>query len=112
MKIAQFQQFSFEGCNTHTTVNTSSNPWFQTGDVCKVRAIANSRHTLTRPEQETRSALPPAETAFRLNRGQQILSLWAMRNDGHGLFHAAARADAAMLTAKGHGNLAPDLPKH
>ena len=34
-----------------------------------------------------------------------------MRNDGHGLFHAAARADAAMLTAKGHGNLAPDLPK-
>ena len=36
---------------------------------------------------------------------------WAMRNDGHGLFHAAARADAAMLTAKGHGNLASDLPK-
>jgi hypothetical protein len=36
---------------------------------------------------------------------------WAMRHDGHGLFHAAARADAAMLTAKGHGNLAFDLSK-
>ena len=30
---------------------------------------------------------------------------WAMRLVGHGLFHAAARADAAMLTAKGHGHL-------
>jgi hypothetical protein len=36
---------------------------------------------------------------------------WAMRHEGHGLFHAAARADAAMLTAKGHGNLAFDLSK-
>ncbi len=36
---------------------------------------------------------------------------WAMRHEGHGLFHAAARADAAMLTAKGHGNLALDLSK-
>lgn len=36
---------------------------------------------------------------------------WAMRHDGHGLFHAAARADAAMLTAKGHSNLAFDLSK-
>ena len=82
MKIAQFQQFNFEGCNIHTTVDTSSNPWFQVGDVCKVRAKANSRHTLTRPEQETRSELPPAETAFGLNRAQQTLSLWAIRNDG------------------------------
>ncbi len=28
---------------------------------------------------------------------------WAMRLDNHGLFHAAARADAAMLSARGHG---------
>jgi hypothetical protein len=34
---------------------------------------------------------------------------WAMRQSGHGLFHALARADAAMLTAKGHGHLALDL---
>jgi hypothetical protein len=34
---------------------------------------------------------------------------WAMRQDGHGLFHAAARADAAMLTARGHGRPAVDL---
>lgn len=27
---------------------------------------------------------------------------WAMRLDGHGLFHAAARADAAMVSARGH----------
>lgn len=33
---------------------------------------------------------------------------WAMRVDGHGLFHAAARADAAMLTARGHGRI--ELP--
>ena len=36
---------------------------------------------------------------------------WAMRLDGHGLFHAAARADAAMLTAKGHGHGHLDLSK-
>ena len=34
---------------------------------------------------------------------------WAMRLDGHGIFHSSARADAAMLTAKGHGRL--DLSK-
>jgi hypothetical protein len=34
---------------------------------------------------------------------------WAMRQAGHGLFHALARADAAMLTAKGHGHLSLDL---
>jgi hypothetical protein len=34
---------------------------------------------------------------------------WAMRQPGHGLFHALARADAAMLTAKGHGHLSLDL---
>jgi hypothetical protein len=28
---------------------------------------------------------------------------WAMRLDNHGLFHAAARADAAMLSARNHG---------
>jgi len=82
MKIAQFQQFSFASCNIRTTVDTSGNPWFQTGDVCKVRAIANSRHALTRLEQETRSAQPTAQGAFHLNREQQTLRLWAMRNDG------------------------------
>lgn len=34
---------------------------------------------------------------------------WAMRLDGHGLFHAAARADAAMLSARGHGRPSIDL---
>jgi hypothetical protein len=34
---------------------------------------------------------------------------WAMRLDNHGLFHAAARADAAMLSARGHGKPAVDL---
>lgn len=48
MKIAQFQQFSFEGCNTHTTVDTPVNPWFLAWDLCKVPAIANSQHALTR----------------------------------------------------------------
>jgi prophage antirepressor-like protein len=81
MKIAQFQQFSFEGCYICTTVDTFSNPWFVAGDVCKVLAIANSRHTLTELNQETRSALPTAEAAFHLNRALQTLRLWAMRND-------------------------------
>jgi hypothetical protein len=31
---------------------------------------------------ETRSALPTPEAAFHLNRAQQTLRLWAMRNDG------------------------------
>ena len=82
MKIAQFQKFSFEGCNIRTTVDTSGNPWFLAGDVCKVLATANSRHALTRLEQETRSAVPTAEPAFHLNRAQQTLRLWAMHNDG------------------------------
>jgi hypothetical protein len=34
---------------------------------------------------------------------------WAMRLDNHGLFHAAARADAAMLSARGHGKPSVDL---
>jgi hypothetical protein len=34
---------------------------------------------------------------------------WAMRLDNHGLFHAAARADAAMLSAHGHGTPTIDL---
>jgi hypothetical protein len=34
---------------------------------------------------------------------------WAMRLDGHGLFHASARADAAMLSARGHGRPTVDL---
>jgi hypothetical protein len=37
---------------------------------------------------------------------------WAMRLDNHGLFHASARADAAMLSARGHGRAAVDLSDH
>lgn len=33
-------------------------------------------------EQETRSGLPTCEAAFHLNRAQQTLRLWAMREDG------------------------------
>lgn len=33
-------------------------------------------------EHETRSALPTNEAAFQLNRAQQTLRLWAMREDG------------------------------
>jgi hypothetical protein len=31
---------------------------------------------------ETRAALPTGEAAFHLNRAQQTLRLWAMREDG------------------------------
>lgn len=31
---------------------------------------------------ETRAALPTPEAAFHLNRAQQTLRLWAMREDG------------------------------
>lgn len=33
-------------------------------------------------ENETRAALPTPEAAFHLNRAQQTLRLWAMREDG------------------------------
>ena len=33
-------------------------------------------------ERETRAALPTQEAAFHLNRAQQTLRLWAMREDG------------------------------
>lgn len=33
-------------------------------------------------EQETRSALPTPEAAYHLNRANQTLRLWAIRNDG------------------------------
>lgn len=33
-------------------------------------------------EQETRAPLPTPEAAFHLNRAQQTLRLWAMREDG------------------------------
>jgi len=82
MKIAQFQQFIFKGCDVHTTVDTSGNPWFQAGDVSKVRALANSRHALILLEQETRSAQPRAQSAFHFNREQQPLRLWSKRNSG------------------------------
>lgn len=33
-------------------------------------------------ERETRSNLPTTEAAYHLNRAQQTLRLWAMREDG------------------------------
>ena len=33
-------------------------------------------------ERETRSGLPTCEAAFHLNRANQTLRLWAMREDG------------------------------
>jgi hypothetical protein len=33
-------------------------------------------------ERETRAALPTPEAAFHLNRAQQTLRLWAMRENG------------------------------
>lgn len=33
-------------------------------------------------EQETRANLPTPEAAYHLNRAQQTLRLWAMRDDG------------------------------
>jgi hypothetical protein len=33
-------------------------------------------------DRETRAALPTLEAAFHLNRAQQTLRLWAMREDG------------------------------
>jgi hypothetical protein len=32
--------------------------------------------------QETRTSLPTCEAAFHLNRAQQTMRLWAMREDG------------------------------
>jgi len=37
---------------------------------------------LTPLAQETRSALPTPEAAGQLNRAQQTLRIWAMRDDG------------------------------
>lgn len=33
-------------------------------------------------DQETRAALPTTEAAFHLNRAEQTLRLWAMRENG------------------------------
>lgn len=33
-------------------------------------------------DRETRAALPTNEAAYHLNRADQTLRLWAMRNDG------------------------------
>lgn len=33
-------------------------------------------------EREVRASLPTSEAAFHLNRAQQTLRLWAMREDG------------------------------
>jgi hypothetical protein len=33
-------------------------------------------------ERETRATLPTTEAAYHLNRAQQTLRLWAMREDG------------------------------
>lgn len=38
--------------------------------------------TITPLERETRSNLPTPEAAYHLNRAQQTLRLWAMRENG------------------------------
>lgn len=40
------------------------------------------RESVTPLALEARSILPTAEAAVHLNRAQQTLRLWAMRNDG------------------------------
>jgi len=44
--------------------------------------VAANTVQLTPLAQETRSALPTTEAAAHLNRAQQTLRLWAMREDG------------------------------
>lgn len=44
--------------------------------------MANATRFTTPLDQETRSALPTPEAAFHLNRAQQTLRLWAMRENG------------------------------
>lgn len=44
--------------------------------------MANPTRFVTPLERETRAALPTPEAAFHLNRAQQTLRLWAMRENG------------------------------
>lgn len=44
--------------------------------------MANDTQFTTSLERETRSVLPTPEAAFHLNRAQQTLRLWAMRENG------------------------------
>jgi hypothetical protein len=43
--------------------------------------VASTFHTIPL-ESETRANLPTPEAAYHLNRAQQTLRLWAMREDG------------------------------
>ena len=43
--------------------------------------VASTVHT-TSLQHETRANLPTHEAAYHLNRAQQTLRLWAMREDG------------------------------
>lgn len=44
--------------------------------------MANDTQFTTPLDRETRSVLPTPEAAFHLNRAQQTLRLWAMRENG------------------------------
>lgn len=44
--------------------------------------MATNPRNLVPLDRETRSALPTPEAAFHLNRAQQTLRLWAMRENG------------------------------
>lgn len=44
--------------------------------------MAGNKFQPTPLVQESRAALPTPEAAFHLNRAQQTLRLWAMREDG------------------------------
>lgn len=44
--------------------------------------MATNSRQLVPLDRETRSALPTPEAAYHLNRAQQTLRLWAMRENG------------------------------
>lgn len=55
------------------------------GEPCSTRRWRNMAHTtrFSVPlDRETRSVLPTPEAAYHLNRAQQTLRLWAMRENG------------------------------
>jgi hypothetical protein len=68
-----------------------------TDRVCLLRA--GEYGILVIPLPDRRAAEHLAVELFRglKGRGWEVHLGWAMRRDGHGLFHAAAQADAAML---------------
>jgi hypothetical protein len=59
------------------------------------------------PVADRRAAEARATELYRAlrARGWDLAMGWAMRRDGHGLFHAAAQADAAMLRSGSGGRL-------